>query len=295
METNSGRLISSLLFAAASVFLPIASQGQQILRLSGTPTAGLPVSDAARILKSERNLKFDVSTEGGSSTAGITKLGLDDADVAICSRFVTAEDRAQFPSESFTEIYFGESAAVMVVSKDVWESGVHSLSHAQAKGIYEGKIRNWKDLGGASVPITGYAPEQGRSVWACYIQWIYEDLSKMRPNRFASLSSDEESKLCLDATAGSIAEVSMTYALDNKLHCLAIKSGDGTIIESSPASVANHTYPMSRPLLLVVKGRPLSNTKILVDFMLGDRGQALVHKYNFLTLKDMGIAPQTFD
>ena len=55
--------------------------------------------------------------------------------------------------------------------------------------------------------------------------------------------------------------------------------------------MADHSYPMARPLILVLKGRPLNETATFVKFMTGDDGQALVHKYNYLTLKELGITP----
>jgi len=196
---------------------------------------------------------------------------------------------------NFTEVYFGEEAAALVVSNDVWQSGVHSLTKAQATDIYEQKIRNWKEVGGPDLPVTGYTPEQGRSVWACYIQWLYDDPARIRPNRFATVTSDEEAKGNMEATPGSVTTVSMLFAIAKNLHRVSIKNADGTITDPSPASVASHTYPMSRPLLLVVKGRPLGEIKTMVDFMLSDRGQEFVRKHNYLTLKDLGVAPQTFE
>lgn len=279
----------------SSIPLPIprSSPGKAI-RIAGAPTVSLPISDAVEILKKEQNIPIEISTEGGSSSWGIAALGIGDADVAMSSRFITAEDRAQYPSLNFTEIYFGEESAVMVVSDDLWQAGFRAIGRAQAKSIYEGKIRNWKDAGGPDLPVTGYVPEQGRGVWACYIQWIYSDLSKMRPNRFALTNSDEESKACIETTPASFSIVTMRFAIDHKMHALAIKEVD-RIADATTASVAAHIYPMSRPLFLVVQNRPLGNIKTLVDFVLSDRGQELVHKRNYLTLKDLNMVPQSFE
>lgn len=37
----------------------------------------------------------------------------------------------------------------MVVSRDVWESGVHALTNEEIAGIYEGRITNWREVGGS--------------------------------------------------------------------------------------------------------------------------------------------------
>jgi len=285
----------TLLLLLSGLTLSLCTARAQSLKVAGAPTVSLPLVDAAEILKKEQHLTLEISTEGGSSSWGISALGLNDTDVAMSSRIVTAEDRAQFPGINFTEIYFGEMAAVLVVSQDVWDGGVRALTKAQAKGIYEGKIKNWKDVGGPDLPVVGYSAEPGHGVWACYFQWIYEDSTKGRPNRFSVANTDEEAKADLESTPGSITEVSMLFAQGKKLHTLAIAGDDGKLIPPEVASIAAHIYPMSRPLILVVRDRPLDNVKTLAGFMLSDRGQELLHKYYYVTLKDLGVTPQTFE
>jgi len=292
-----------LALTALLAFIPFIIQAQngkkppQTVKIAGAPTVSLPLKDAADILKNdpEQSIILEISIEGGSSTWGISALGISDTDIAMSSRIITAEDRAQFPSVNFTEVYFGEETATLVVSNDVWESGVRMITKAQAKAIYEGKIRNWKELGGPDKPIAGYSAEQGREVWSCYLQWIYEDSNKTRPNRFAVVSTDDEAKSSLELTPGSITQVSMTYAESKNLHQLALKDTDGNLIQPNVATVAAHKYPMSRPLYLVVRNRPLGAVKAVVEFMLSDRGQALVHNHGYITLKELGVTPQTFE
>ena len=49
---------------------------------------------------------------------------------------------------------------------------------------------------------------------------------------------------------------------------------------------------MSRPLSLLTNGTPSGDVKAFVDYMLSDKGQALMTKSGYLTLKDLhGEAP----
>jgi ABC-type phosphate transport system substrate-binding protein len=116
----------------------------------------------------------------------------------------------------------------------------------------------------------------------------------MRENHFGLVNTDEDAKADLEATPGSITQVSMIYAQANKLHILAIKKPDGKLIQPSLVAITDHTYPMARPLIMVLKGRPFGDIQTFVRFILGDRGQELVHKYNYLTLKELGITPPVF-
>jgi phosphate transport system substrate-binding protein len=275
------------------VFLACPAHAQ-VLRVVGALTVVPPVSDAVGILKKEKSITLQIFPVLNASADKIQALGEGRAEVAMFARPLTAADRAPYPDLDFQEFQFGAEAATLVVSKDVWDAGVHALTRAQARGIYEEKIKNWKELGGPDLPIILYTPQPSRGIWDCYIQWIYEDPTMMRENRFAMNASDDEARTDLESTPGSITPVSMLYASANKLHSLAVKDDDGTLVQPSAAAIANHTYPMARPMIMVVKGRPLGIIETFVKFMVSDRGQDLVHKYNYLTLKELGVPPPSF-
>lgn len=283
------------LAALIALLFPLCAAQAETLRLAGAPTVSLPFFDAAKILKTEKHLDVQVSVEGGNSTAGVAALGAGLADAAMLSRPVTAEERANFPKVVFTEFYFGEQAVVLAVSRDVWESGVHALTKAQAQGIYEGRIRNWKELGGGNRAIVGYTANWGYGARESFMEWIYDDVRKIRPNRFAVVNSNEEARACIAATPGSITQVSMPLADGKTLFTLKIKGANGGVIEPTVAAVAAHAYPMSKPLLLAITGRPVGKAGVLLEFMLGTGGQALVQKHNYLTLRELGIKPQPLE
>lgn len=287
-------LTKTLLALIGPLFLLSTAQAEAV-RLAGAPTTSLPLLDAVKIFKTEKQIDMLISTQGGTSSSGVVALGSSLVDVAMVSRLVTAEERADFPQMVFTEFYFGEQTAVMVVSRDVWESGVHMLTRSQAREIYEGRIRNWKELGGENREIVGYTANWGYGVREAFMDWIYDDVNKVRPNRFALVSSNEEAKACIETTPGSIAQVSMPIADGKTLFALKIQGDDGKVIDPTVAAVAEHSYPMSKPLILVVNNRPLGKIKTLVEFMLGPRGQELVRQHNYLTLPELGVKPEPLE
>ena len=44
---------------------------------------------------------------------------------------------------------------------------------------------------------------------------------------------------------------------------------------------------MSRPLFLLTDGEPKGEARVFVDFVLSDRGQALVRKHGYLSLDQL--------
>ena len=118
------------------------------LKINGSTTVNLPVAEAAEILRAEKGMEIQVDTQGGSS-GGISMLGEGLVQLGMASKPVSADDRKKFPDCDYREIHIGEDAVALIVSKDVWEGGVKALTKEQVAGIYEGRIKNWKEVGGA--------------------------------------------------------------------------------------------------------------------------------------------------
>lgn len=288
-----GKLIRKLALPLCMALLVCHAQGQ-IIRIVGASTVILPVKDATDALKKEQGITLQIFPVMSTNVDKIRALGENQADVALIARPLTAADRAPYPEIDFNEIQFGDEAAALAVSRDVWDAGVRSITRDQAKGIYEGKIKNWKEIGGPDMIIVGFTPDKARGIWACYVQWLYDDPTLIQDNDFPQTKSDDDAKSYLESSSGSVTPVSMLYAATNKLHVLAIKNDDGKLIQPTIAAIADHSYPLARPLIMVVKGRPLGFAWAFVQFMTGDSGQAFVHKYNYLTIKELGIAPPSY-
>jgi phosphate transport system substrate-binding protein len=262
----------------------------QIVRISGAVSAVPPIRDARGILSREQNIQIEVNAEEiGSSSDGIRALGSGDAEVALSTHYLSGEDRAPWPSVNFMEFYIGEQAVVLAVSRDVWDGGIHALTRKQAQGIYDGRIRNWKEIGGPDLKITGYTAAPGYGVWETYVVWLYREGEWIRANRFALMSSNEEAKACIETTPGSIAQLALPWADGKTAFPLAIKDDKDNTVQPTIEAVASHAYPISRPLLIIINGKPVGPIKGLVDLMLSPRGQELVRKYSYLTLQDLGV------
>ncbi len=142
------------------------------LKINGSTTGNLPAAEAAEILRAEKGMNIQVDTQGGSS-GGISMLADGQVQVGMSSKPVAADDRAKYPKVNFNSIHIGEDAVAMIVSRDVWDGGVRAISKAQLKEIYEGRVSNWKDLGGPDQRIAFFNKEPGRGTWEVFAHWVY--------------------------------------------------------------------------------------------------------------------------
>jgi len=272
-------------FAVISIF-PLAVYAQETLKINGSTTVNLPAAEAAEILRAEKGMSSQVDTQGGSS-GGISMLGDGLVQVGMSSKHISLEDRAKYPKVSFVETHIGEDAVAMIVSRDVWEGGVHALTKEQIQDIYEGHITNWKELGGPDQRIVFFNKEPGRGTWEVFAHWIYGDAKKAPPVSFPEVGGNEETRNKVASTRGALSQLSSSWADGKRVFAVGIKTSDGTVVEPTPEQIASRKYPMSRPLFLLTNGQPQAEAKVFVDFVLSERGQELVRKHGYLSLDQL--------
>lgn len=265
-----------------------ASAQADVLKINGATTPNLPVAEAAEILRAEKGMDIQVDTQGGSA-GGISMLGDGLVQLGMTSKHVSPEDKAKYPSVNFLEIKIGADAVALIVSKDVWENGVHSLSQAEMQGIYEGRIKNWNEVGGQkSQRIAFFNKEPGRGTWENFANWAYGSAKKAPQVSFPEVGGNEETRNKVASTRGALSQLSASWVDNKNIFALGLEGDDGKIVEPTNANVANKTYPMSRDLALLSNGEPKDAAKTFVEFILSERGQALVKKHGYLPLAELG-------
>lgn len=268
-----------LVFAAAAPAAP--------LRVNGSTTVNLPVAEAAELLRREKGLDIQIDTHGGSA-GGIAAVGDGLVHVGMLSKPLTADDRARYPKVGFVTTRIGEDAVALVVSADVWAAGVRSLSKEEARAIYESRITNWKELGGPDRRIAFFNKEPGRGTWEVFVTWIYGEAKQAPRASFLEVGGNEETRNKVGSTRGALSQLSVSWVDGRKVFALGVRTPDGRVAEPTSAAIAAGQYPLSRPLLLLTNGVPVAESKMLIDELLGARGQDLVRKHGYLPLAGAG-------
>ena len=276
-------LFAPLLF----VLLPtVWAAGASTLRINGSTTVNLPVAEAAEILRAEKKMDIEVDTQGGSA-GGISALSDGLVQVGMSSKHLSDADRVRYPKVAFKEIQIGEDAVALAVSRDVWEGGVRALTKPQVREIYEGRIKNWREVGGPDRRIAFFNKEPGRGTWEVFAHWLYGDAKKAPQVNFPEVGGNEETRNKVASTRGAVSQLSFSWADGKTVFALGIKGEDGMVIQPTAENTASHAYAMSRPLFLLTNGEPTAEAKTLIDFVLSPRGQDLVKKHGYLRLQDL--------
>ncbi|MCC6234242.1 MAG: phosphate ABC transporter substrate-binding protein [Verrucomicrobiales bacterium] len=286
MRLHGGKVRVACLTLAFGLSGGATPAADPALRINGSTTVNLPVAEAAEILRAERGMRITVDTQGGSA-GGISMLADGQIDLGMSSKPVGEDDRKRFPTVHFVETRIGEDAVALIVSRDVWEVGVRSLTREQARGIYEGRLTRWNEVGGADRRIVFFNKEPGRGTWEVFTHWLYGDSRKAPKVRFPEVGANEETRNKVASTRGAVSQLSASWADGKTVFALAIRTEQGDLIHPVPANIATQRYPLSRPLFLLSNGPPSGAAREFVDFLLSPRGQALVRKHGYLSLDQL--------
>ena len=265
---------------------PSSSSSSGTLKINGSTTVNLPVAEAAEVLRAERKMNIQVDTQGGSA-GGISMLGDGLVQIGMTSKPLSDDDRKKYPNVKFNPVHVGEDAVALIVSKDVWDGGVRTLDKEQAKGIYEGKVTNWKELGGPDQRIAFFNKEPGRGTWEVFVHWVYGNPKSAPAVSFPEVGGNEETRNKVASTPGGLSQLSASWADGKTVYALALKDDAGNEVLPTPDNIATHKYPMSRPLFVLTNGEPAGEAKVFIDFLLGEQGQALVRKHGYLSLDQL--------
>ena len=279
-------------FFALLFMSPIArGQTQEWISIRGAKSAAEPVTAAAAQMKKDVGLDFTVATDGGSATA-VSSIAEEVVDVALLNRPMTALEKAAYPNRNFVETRFGMQALLLVVPAQVWNSGVHALTKEQLRDVYEGKVKNWKALGGDDRKLVFFNRNISRSQWDLLMLYLYDDIRKAPLSQADVLEESSDVTTTVEFDSSAISFLDYYAPRTDRVHALGIKLPDGKIMDPTVANIAAGRYDISRGLFITTSRKPAGKTRRFVDFVLGPAGQEWVKKVGHIPNTELEKAKQ---
>ncbi len=245
---------------AVSQWMELILEPYGEIKYVGSSAVGRFMNEAAGIYK-QAAFDIDTSLESGG---GENAIAAGKSDLGGVAREVDP----RILSKGVKKFLIGRDAVGIWVNA---KNPVTELSFAQLRGIFTGKIVNWKEVGGRDLPINVYVvnPQSAtRSVFRIVVLGS-EDYAG---NRIQTVRPDPAILGKVATDEGGIGQLS--FALGSKAKGVKRINPNG-----QPASVDNSSYPITRPLYLITKGEPEGATQAFIDWALSEEGQAVVKKH----------------
>ena len=270
-----------LAFAVFSILLMNCTQ-RETIHIGGSTTV-LPVISKAAESYRESNPEVRIIVNAGGSGVGINQVGERKLKIGMTSRDITEQEKAKYPEVDFNVISIGKDAVVPVVSSEIYDAGITTLSLQQIRDIYSGEISNWSELGGPDIDILCIDKETSRGTRHVFMQAVFGDKEATAKGADLVLGSNNEEQTALTQSNSAIGMLSNAW-LNDDVKGLTILMPNGDKIDPSLTNIINGTFPITRDLLIVTAGKPDGITKQFIDFVLSDQGQKLVEEAGYVRI-----------
>jgi len=225
-----------------------------------------------------------VIVNAGGSGVGINQLGLGKIDIGMASREITEIEIKKYPNVHFMTHSIGKDAVVPVVSSEIYQAGIQALTLEQIGQIYQGKIKNWKILGGPDREILVIDKETSRGTRHVFMQAVLGNKKAKAAGADLVLGSNNEEQTAIMQSNAAIGMLSNAW-LNKEVKGLAIKTTTGATIEPTLENISQGRFPITRDLFVLTNGEPKGNVKQFIDFILTPEGQKIVVKAGYVAIQ----------
>ncbi|MDR2761418.1 MAG: phosphate ABC transporter substrate-binding protein [Planctomycetaceae bacterium] len=265
-----------VVFFASVIFatVEVASSQEKEIRIEGSTTVG-PIVDAfvEAMKQSDLGVRFTVKKTGSGDGAAALIDGR--CEVAAMSRFMKDEEykkavnvgRKPIP---FTICMDGVCFIVHPSNK------INNLTKVQVKDIYVGKIKSWKELGGADIPIVAISRDTSSGTYE-----VFHELAVSKAklgNSVEYTNSNPQMFTRVSTTKGAIGYVGIGF-LQEGVSAVRFEG-----ISPTPETVSSGVYLLSRPLYLFTDGYPKAGSPLMkfCNFFLTEEGQDVIKAKGFV-------------
>lgn len=205
-------------------------------------------------------------------------------DVIFCAEPSKEQiEKATSKGINFVLTPIGKEAFVFFVNK---KNIVDNISSENIIGVYSGKIKSWKTLGGKNSKIKVFQrPENSGS--QTILQKIMGKEVLLPPLKDEIIGGmgdiierTADYKNYVNAIGYSFLYYSTKMVENGSIKLLSIND-----IMPSKETIINNTYPYVSVFYAITKENPSDNTKKLIRWILSDEGQYLVEKTGYVPIK----------
>lgn len=214
------------------------------ITITGSSTVHpLAAEIAKRYEVAHPEVRIDVQT--GGSTRGVTDARSGRAQIGMASRALKQDEG------DVTAITIALDGIACIVHRD---NPVRTLSRDQVVAVFTGAVVNWNQVGGPDRPIVVVNKAEGRSTLELFLHHF--GLKNEQIKAAAVIGDNAQGIKTVAASPAAIGYVSIGAAQTDAEAGTPIRLLGLDDATPSVASVAAGTWPIARPLNLVVRGEP---------------------------------------
>ncbi|MEI7810931.1 MAG: phosphate ABC transporter substrate-binding protein [Ignavibacteria bacterium] len=242
-------------------------KGKTAITMAGS-TAFQPFAEklAEQYMSTHNNVSITV--QGGGSAVGIQSANSGAAQIGMADLVILPDE-----AKALTSVAVAKDGIAVVVNP---KNSVMSLTTDQVRDIFNGRITNWKEVGGTDAAITVVSREAGSGTRSSFEQIVKGIVLKKE-----ALIQDSNGTI-RETVANDVNSVGyLSHGLINeKITALSL---DGQACTSE--SIIAGDYKIVRPIYLLVKGDAPGEVGNFIDYILSPEGQQTIKANHLLPVK----------
>lgn len=229
----------------------------------------------------QKNPSASIQVTGGGSGVGIAALINGTTDIATSSRPIKSTE-VQKLKDRYNTLGVEIPCAKDGITVFLHESNkVKELTVKQLGDIFQGKVTNWKQVGGDDAGIRLYGRENSSGTYVFFKEEVvkgdYAASCQTLPGTAAVVNAVKKDKW-------GIGYGGAAYAAGVK-HCAVKKDASSPAIMPTPQTIAKNEYPITRYLYLYMRNKPVGETKKFVDWLLASEGQKIITEVGYFPVR----------
>ncbi len=269
MKQRKRWMVGAVLIA----MLAVGVQAETKIVCDGSSTVGpLAKAFAEYFMKNNPDVAVSVSESGSGNGAKAMVNGT--CDVADMSRPMKDEEFKKCVEN-------GIAPCVHVIALDGIAIVVHKsnpvsgLTIEQIRGIFTGRITNWKDVGGTDMDIVLISRDTNSGTYETFENLVMN--KEKMSDRTEVVGSNGQAKSRVESTGSAIGYVGLGF-IDG------VKALPVNGIEATAETIQSGVYPIARPLFMYTNGYPKMGSELyrFVTLYLSKEGQQMVEEIGFV-------------
>jgi phosphate transport system substrate-binding protein len=229
----------------------------------------------------KNNPQATIQVTGGGSGTGITALINGTTDICNSSRPMKQTEIEKLKARYNTlgvQIQCAKDGITVFLNE---ANNVQELTIKQLSDIYQGKTKNWKELGGNDAEITVYGRENSSGTYVYFhdevVKGDYAATVQTLPGTAAVVNAVKKD-------VNGIGYGGAAYAVGVK-HAKVKKDTNSSSYLPTAESIGKGDYPITRYLYMYLRNRPTGETKKYIDWILSAEGQMVVTEVGYFPYK----------
>jgi phosphate transport system substrate-binding protein len=229
----------------------------------------------------KNNPSATIQVTGGGSGVGITALINGTTDICNASRPMKQTEIEKLKARYNTlgvQIPCAKDGITIFLNE---ANKVQELTLKQLSDIYQGRIRNWKEIGGNDAEIRMYGRENSSGTYT----YFHDEVVKA--DYAASVQSLPGTAAVVNAVKKDVNGIGYggaAYAVGVK-HAKVKKDANSPAFLPTTETIGKGEYPITRFLYMYMRNKPTGETKKYIDWILGPEGQRVVTEVGYFPYK----------